>query len=66
MAAKGVIRIRYFNVRGRVEPIRMLLEEAGISYEETPQFDFQEWRNIKTDTPWHNVGIFFLHFLIHL
>ena len=55
MASKGIIRIRYFNVRGRVEPIRLLLEDASIPYEETPQTDILEWRNIKKETPWHSV-----------
>lgn len=57
MASKRIIRIRYFDVRGRVEPIRLLLEDASIPYEETPQTDIFEWRNIKKETPWHTVRI---------
>jgi len=47
-------KLGYWNIRGLAQPIRLLLEEAGVEYEEKrynygppPTFDRSEWNNEK-------------------
>jgi glutathione S-transferase len=40
----------YFEARARVEPIRVILEELAIPYEDK-SVSFEEWNNMKGDTP---------------
>ncbi len=42
--------VTYFDIRARAEPIRLILEEAGIQYEDQ-QITDQEWPKLRADTP---------------
>ena len=42
--------IAYFDARARVEPIRVILEELGIPYEDQ-KISFETWVKMKSDTP---------------
>ena len=38
----AVIKLKYFNARGRMEAIRWVLEYAGVSYEDI-RFEREQW-----------------------
>ena len=46
MVANDKITLTYFDIRGRVEPIRLLLEDAGLKYDDIKKFD---WKVEKTN-----------------
>ena len=47
----------YFDIRGRAEPIRLLLEEVGAPYEEH-QITMEGWGAIRADTPFRRLPIY--------
>ena len=38
-----MLRIGYWNILGRAEPIKLLASFLGLQYEEKSYTDFQEW-----------------------
>ena len=50
-------QIIYFDIRGRAEPIRLLLEEAGVEYDDV-QITQEEWPKLKPETPFGQVPIY--------
>ena len=44
------VTITYFDARARIEPIRVLLEELAIPYEDK-RLSFDEWVEMKSETP---------------
>ena len=42
--------VTYFDVRARAEPIRLILEELGVQYEDR-QITDQEWSRLRSSTP---------------
>lgn len=44
-----VIKLTYFNGRGRAELSRLIMAQAGIAYQDI-RVDFQDWQNIKEGT----------------
>lgn len=50
-------RLTYFDVRGRAEPIRMLLEEAGVEYTER-RVKLEEWAALKPTFPMEQLPIY--------
>ena len=42
--------VTYFDVRARAEPIRLILEEMGVQYEDH-QITDQEWSKLRSSTP---------------
>ncbi|XP_017875129.1 glutathione S-transferase 1-like, partial [Ceratina calcarata] len=49
-------KLTYFNVTGLAEPIRLLLHQSGIKFEDI-RFDFEEWPKIKPTTPLGQVPV---------
>lgn len=49
--------ITYFPIRGRAEPIRLILEELGIKYRDNPVAG-ADWRNLKSQMPFGKVPMF--------
>lgn len=49
--------ITYFPIRGRAEPIRLILEELGIKYQENPVAG-PAWRELKPQMPFGKVPMF--------
>jgi glutathione S-transferase len=49
--------ITYFPIRGRAEPIRLMLEELGVEYEENP-IAFRQWRDLKPQLPFGKVPMY--------
>jgi glutathione S-transferase len=49
--------ITYFPIRGRAEPIRLMLEELGIKYREKPVAG-ADWRELKPKMPFGKVPMF--------
>jgi glutathione S-transferase len=47
----------YFDIRGRAEPIRLLLEDMGAEYEDV-QITENDWPNIKPTTPFGRMPVF--------
>jgi glutathione S-transferase len=43
-------RVIYFDIRARAEPIRLILEEMGIQYEDQ-QITDEEWSKLRPNTP---------------
>ena len=50
-------QILYFDIRGRAEPIRLLLEDIGVEYEDR-QITPEEWTDIKPTTPFGRMPIY--------
>jgi glutathione S-transferase len=50
-------QIVYFDIRGRAEPIRLLLEEADVAYEDV-QIGQEEWPKVRPTTPFGRVPIY--------
>lgn len=50
-------RLIYFDVRGRGEPIRMLLEEVGEAWEER-LYTLDEWLAAPPETPFHRLPVY--------
>jgi glutathione S-transferase len=47
----------YFAIRGRAEPIRLTLEEAGLAYEDR-FVSAEEWRTLKASTPFGELPLY--------
>ena len=43
-------KLIYFNARGRAEPIRLVLAQSGVSYEDK-RIEFKDWPELKPNTP---------------
>ncbi len=41
MVVNDKISLMYFDIRGRAEPIRLLLEDAGLKYDDIKKFDWK-------------------------
>ena len=50
-------QITYFDIRGRAEPIRLLLEEAGVAYDEV-QISQEQWPELKPGMPFGQVPMY--------
>ncbi len=46
--------IAYFEARARIEPIRALLEEMAIPYEDQ-RISFEAWAQMKSNTPFREL-----------
>jgi glutathione S-transferase P len=57
-ASKSRPRITYFDFRGRVEMIRLTLEELGISYEDRRIRTAKEWSDLKPQVPLGQLPIY--------
>jgi glutathione S-transferase len=57
MSTDKEIVISYFPIRGRAEPIRLLLEDMGVPYRNEP-VDIKQWRKIKAETPFGKVPLY--------
>merc|ERR1712071_149661 len=44
------IKLTYFNVRGRAEPARLILAQAGVEYEDA-RIEREQWAALKTTVP---------------
>ncbi len=49
--------ITYFAIRGRAEPIRMMLEDLGIDYEDKA-IAFRQWRDLKPQMPFGKMPMY--------
>ena len=49
--------ITYFPIRGRAEPIRLILEELNVPYKENP-VAVRQWRDLKAETPFGKIPMF--------
>lgn len=49
--------ITYFPIRGRAEPIRLLLEDMGVPYR-NEAIDIPEWRKRKVETPFGRLPLY--------
>ena len=56
-----VIKLTYFDLRGRAEPIRLILAVAGVDYEDVripaPWDDKKNWEKMKPTTPFGQLPI---------
>jgi len=50
-------RLTYFDIRGRAEPIRLLLEEVGVEYDDQ-QVSSDQWPELKPGTPFGQLPTF--------
>jgi len=50
-------RLTYFDVRGRAEPIRMLMEDAGVAYTDR-RIRLEEWAALKPSFPMQQVPVY--------
>ncbi len=50
-------QITYFDIRGRAEAIRLLLEEAGVEYDDV-QITSAQWQELKPKTPFGQLPVF--------
>jgi len=50
------IKLTYFNVRGRAEPSRLILAQAGVDYEDF-RFEREDWPKYKAKTPCGQVPV---------
>ncbi len=50
--------ITYFDIRGRAEPIRLILEEVGVEYEERRIRSMDEWQALKPKKPFGQLPIY--------
>jgi glutathione S-transferase P len=57
-ASKSCPRITYFDFRGRVEMIRLTLEELGIGYEDRRIRTAKEWADLKPHVPLGQLPIY--------
>ena len=55
MASKP--QLLYFDIRGRAEPIRLLLEYVGVSYEDK-QITQEEWPAVRATTPFRRMPVY--------
>jgi glutathione S-transferase len=49
--------ITYFPIRGRAEPIRLMLEELGVAYQENP-VAYRQWVKLKRELPFGKVPMY--------
>ncbi|MFV1996748.1 MAG: glutathione S-transferase family protein [Acidiferrobacterales bacterium] len=57
MEAAAVPVITYFPIRGRAEPIRLMLEQLGIKYRDNP-VHVADWQALKPQMPFGKVPMF--------
>lgn len=50
-------QIMYFDIRGRAEPIRLLLEFCGVDYVDR-QVTQEEWQSIRATTPFRRMPVY--------
>ena len=50
-------QLLYFDIRGRAEPVRLLLEELAISYQDQ-QITLEEWPARKATTPFRRMPVY--------
>ena len=50
-------QILYFDIRGRAEPIRLLLEDVGVQYVDK-QITQEEWPEIRATTPFRRMPVY--------
>jgi len=50
-------KLIYFDIRGRAEPIRLVLEEMGVAYEDV-QILMEEWPEIRPTTPFGRLPVY--------
>jgi glutathione S-transferase len=51
------VEVLYFDIRGRAEPIRLLLEDVGVAYEDK-QISLEEWPAIRETTPFRRLPVY--------
>jgi glutathione S-transferase len=51
-------RITYFDIRGRIEPVRLIFEELGIEYEDRRIASIEEWQALKPTLPFGQMPIY--------
>lgn len=56
MKISNPYRLVYFNVRGKAEAIRALLEDQQIPYKEH-RYTMDEWKEVKTSFPFHQLPL---------
>lgn len=49
--------VLYFDIRGRAEPIRLLLEYAGVDYEDK-QITLEQWASRRETTPFRRMPVY--------
>lgn len=54
---KKLATLTYFNIRGRAEPIRLVLEELQIPYNDN-QIQMDEWYQIKPKFPFEQLPVY--------
>ncbi len=54
--ANSPVKLWYFPVRGRAEPIRMLLKLCGVPFEDV-KVDFEDWPTMKEETPFGQLPV---------
>lgn len=50
-------QILYFDIRGRAEPVRLLLEFVGTEYEDR-QVTLEQWQTLRTTTPFRRMPVY--------
>ncbi len=50
-------QILYFDIRGRAEPIRLLLEDLGVVYVDR-QVTLEEWASVRETTPFRRMPVY--------
>jgi glutathione S-transferase len=51
-------RITYFDIRGRIEPVRIIFEDLAISYEDRRIKSIEEWQALKPTMPFGQMPIY--------
>lgn len=57
MTPRSIPRLTYFDIRGRAEPIRLLLEELEVPYEDR-RVSIEEWPALKPTLPFGQLPIY--------
>jgi glutathione S-transferase len=55
--AKDFVHLTYFNVRGKAESIRLLLEDQNIPYKEN-RYTPEEWKTVKPTLPFKQLPLY--------
>jgi glutathione S-transferase len=53
----AIPELTYFDIRGRAEPIRLILEDVGLRYEDN-QITLAEWQELRSTTPFRRMPIY--------
>jgi len=54
---QSLVRVIYFDGRGRAEPIRLILELVGVQYEQ-PEITFESWPSVKPNYPFGQLPVY--------